>query len=81
MKAFLLFIILAATSCCTTYTVTEFNTVGVITNFRPISSPDGDMMYTILISEEEKAYAQYITSNRFSIGDTVRINAKMTKLK
>ena len=74
-------VMIGTTSCCTTYTVTDVNTVGVVTNFRPITSPDGDMIYTVLISEEERAYAQYITSERFQLGDTVHIRAKMTKLK
>ncbi len=74
-------LIVGTTACCSTYTITEFNTIGVVTNFRTISSPDGDMMYTVLLSKEEKAYIQYITPNRFSIGDTVLINSKITKLK
>ena len=74
-------LMVGATACCTTYTVTSFNTIGVVTNFRPITSPDGDMIYTVLISEEERAYAQYITTERFQIGDTVHIQAKMVKLK
>ncbi len=74
-------LIVGTTACCSTYTITEFNTIGVVTNFRTISSPDGDMMYTVLLSKEERAYIQCITPNRFSIGDTVLINSKITKLK
>jgi hypothetical protein len=74
-------IVLGASSCCSTYTLTTFNFIGVIENFRPISksSPDGDMMYTILINKEEREYAQYISFERFQIGDTVLVTAKMIK--
>lgn len=82
MKGLILALVMIGTAaCCTTYTVTDFNTVGVVTNFRPVTSPDGDMIYTVLISKEEGAYTQYITTERFQIGDTVHIKAKMTKLK
>ena len=82
MKGLILaLVMIGTTACCTTYTFTEFNTSGVVESFKPVISPDGDMVYSILISKEEKAYAQCTTWNRFSIGDTVLINSKITKLK
>jgi hypothetical protein len=82
MKGIFMTLLMAgATACCTTYTFTEFNTTGVVENFRPIVSADGDMMYSIVISKEEKSYAQCVTWNRFQIGDTVLIKAKMVKFK
>ena len=82
MRGLILALVMIGTAaCCSTYTVTEFNTTGVVTNSRPITSPDGDIIYTVLISKEERAYTQYITTERFQIGDTVHIKAKMTKLK
>jgi hypothetical protein len=81
MRLAILFLMTVVSSCCSTYLVTDFNTTGVVTNFRKIESPDGDVIYTVLISKEERAYAQYITTERFQIGDTVIIKAKMMKLK
>jgi hypothetical protein len=81
MRLAILFLMVVVSSCCSTYLATDFNTTGVVTNFRQIESPDGDVIYTVLISKEERIYTQYITAERFQIGDTVIINAKMVKLK
>ena len=82
MRGLILALVMIGTAaCCTTYTFTEFNTTGVVTNFRPICSKDGSRIYTVLISKEERAYTQYISPEIFQIGDTVLLNAKMTKLK
>lgn len=68
-------IVLAASSCCSVYTVTDLNTCGVVRDFRPVASPDGDMTYFVEINPADKFFIHYTTYKRFQIGDTVCFKA------
>jgi hypothetical protein len=68
-------IVLGASSCCSVYSVTDLNTCGVVRDFRPVTSPDGDMTYFVEIDPADKFFIHYTTSKRFQIGDTVCFKA------
>jgi hypothetical protein len=68
-------IVLGASSCCFVYSVTDLNTCGVVRDFRPVTSPDGDMTYFVEIDPADKFFIHYTTNKRFQIGDTVCFKA------
>jgi len=68
-------IVLGASSCCSVYSVTDLNTCGVVRDFRPVTSPDGDMTYFVEIDPADKFFIHYTTYKRFQIGDTVCFKA------
>ena len=71
----LVLIVLAASSCCSVYTVTDLNTCGVVRDFRTVTSPDGDMTYFVEIDPADRFFIHYTTYKRFQIGDTVYFKA------
>ena len=71
----LVLIVLGASSCCSVYSVTDLNTCGVVRDFRPVTSPDGDMTYFVEIDPADKFFIHYTTNKRFQIGDTVYFKA------
>lgn len=73
MKVILALLMVAASSCCTVYTLTEINCCGKIVSQKSVISPDGDMEYTARIKKRE--YIQYTTFNRFNLGDTLCFRA------
>ena len=68
-------IVLGASSCCSVYSVTDLNTCEVVRDFRPVTSPDGDMTYFVEIDPADKFFIHYTTNKRFQIGDTVCFKA------
>ena len=75
MKGILVLLMVAASSCCSVYTVTDLNTCGVVRNFKPVESPDGDMTYFVEIDPADRFFIHYTTNKRFQIGDTVCFKA------
>ena len=71
----LLLLAVAVSSCCSVYTVTDLNTCGVVRDFRPVTSPDGDMTYFVEIDPADRFFIHYTTNKRFQIGDTVCFKA------
>jgi hypothetical protein len=71
----LLLLAVAVSSCCSVYTVTDLNTCGVVRDFRPVTSPDGDVTYFVEIDPTDKFFIHYTTNKRFQIGDTVCFKA------
>ena len=68
-------IVLGASSCCSVYSVTDLNTCGVVRDFRPVTSPDGNMTYFVEIDPADRFFIHYTTNKRFQIGDTVYFKA------
>ena len=68
-------IVLGSSSCCSVYSVTDLNTCGVVRDFRPVTSPDGDMTYFVEIDPADKFFIHYTTNKRFQIVDTVCFKA------
>ena len=76
MKSLILLLLaVAVSSCCSVYTVTDLNTCGVVRDFRPVTSPDGDMTYFVEIDPADRFFIHYTTNKRFQIGDTVCFKA------
>lgn len=71
----LLLLAVAVSSCCSVYTVTDLNTCGVVRDFRPVTSPDGDVTYFVEIDPTDRFFIHYTTNKRFQIGDTVCFKA------
>lgn len=76
MKSLILLLLaVAVSSCCSVYTVTDLNTCGVVRDFRPVTSPDGDVTYFVEIDPTDRFFIHYTTNKRFQIGDTVCFKA------
>jgi hypothetical protein len=75
MKVLILILLAAGvTSCCSVYTLTEINCCGPITNSKPTTSEDGDIIYTVKVDKSH--YIEYTTYGRFRQGDTICFTAK-----
>lgn len=74
MRVLILLLMVAASSCCSVYTLTEIDCCGQITNSKPIVSEDGDMIYTVKVDKSH--YIEYTTHGRFRQGDTICFTAK-----
>jgi hypothetical protein len=55
--------------------VTDLNTCGVVRDFKPVESPDGDVTYFVEIDPADRFSIHYTTFKRFQIGDTVCFKA------